>query len=499
MTGCSCPTIGIKVRLALCLLLCGCTEAHRVGVLARETRAADGGSDPSQPLVAAPGLRAADVFDPLVVRQYAIEVAPEDWELIKRFPVKEQYIRGKLTVEGQTYEPIALRFKGARGSLYGCFKCCSTSETLESCPGPEQACYDDSGMLSESHCAKLSMKLDFDNEWGKAHFAGLDRLNVHAPAGDYTAGLRERLAYHVFAQAGVVTPRTASAVITINGEDLGVFTLVEAPSDAFAQEAFGEKHPGNLYKQRWPTISTDASYFESGLENNGKQPDVSRMVELAQALSTASDADVPGILSARLDLPSFLKFFAVDRAIGNFDGPMAFRCKDHDTIPALPADVLEAQEFPLPWEVCQNKNYFFYERLSDQREVLVPWDLNATLIPYARGPAWTDPPVDCDELQWNGRSPQCDPLLHWLATVLYPDYQAAGRALLDGAFQPDALAAQVDAWASVLRPVALEHEPMLNDMKLDQGIGYLKSNLGTLRDQYAQALGLQAAPMDSGK
>ena len=78
------------------------------------------------------------------------------------------------------------------------------------------------------------------------------------------------------------------------------------------------------------------------------------MVQLAQALAGATDAQAPRILSARMDLASFVRFFAVDRAIGNFDGPMAFHCKDHNTIPALPEDVLEAQVFPLPWEVCQN-------------------------------------------------------------------------------------------------------------------------------------------------
>lgn len=488
MTGCTCAGLGVFVA---CFLLLGCADAHPVAALGREQRAApaaesvDAGAQVTR-LGAVAGLQASEVFDPLVVRQYAIEVAPEDWELIERFPVKEQYIRGKLTVEGQTYEPIALRFKGARGSLYGCFHCCSTSETLESCPGPEQACYDDQGMLSMSHCAKLSMKIDFDNDWGKAQFAGLDRLNLHAPPIDQTAGLRERLAYHVFSKAGVITPRTASAVITVNGQDLGIFTLVEAPSNAFARDAFGDQKPGNFYKQRWPTLSTDPAYFESGLENNDKHPDVSHMLELARALSTATDADAARVLGEHMDLASFLTFFAVDRAIGNFDGPMAFHCKDHETIPALPPDVLEAQAFPLPWEVCQNKNFFFYERPGDGREVLVPWDLNATFFPATRGPGWTTPPVDCDKLQWNGRPPQCDPLFHWLGSVLYPDFLAAGRELLAGAFQTDVLAAQLDAWDAVLRPVALAHEPLLSDMKLDQGLMFLKSNIAALREQLEQ-------------
>src|SRR5262245_7079076 len=49
-----------------------------------------------------------DVFADDAVYHYAITVAPEDWALINRFPVKEQYIRGKLEFEGYTFEPIAL-------------------------------------------------------------------------------------------------------------------------------------------------------------------------------------------------------------------------------------------------------------------------------------------------------------------------------------------------------------------------------------------------------
>src|SRR5437870_471060 len=64
-----------------------------------------------------------DVFDPSIVRRYEVSVDPDDWEMIRRFPVKEQYIPGKLTIGEQTFEPVAIRFKGSRGSLYGCFSC----------------------------------------------------------------------------------------------------------------------------------------------------------------------------------------------------------------------------------------------------------------------------------------------------------------------------------------------------------------------------------------
>src|SRR5262249_6176128 len=154
----------------------------------------------------------------------------------------------------------------------------------------------------------------------------------------------------------------------------------------------GDADAGNLYKQRWPTLSTDPSYFASGLETNSGTADVSKMVELAQALATATDDTIEDILRERMDVDSLFRYLAVDPAIGNFDGPPTFRCKDSSTTIALPDDVLQPQLFPLPWETCQNKNYYFYERSGDGKIVLVPWDLNLTLLPFSFMADWTAPP-----------------------------------------------------------------------------------------------------------
>lgn len=430
-----------------------------------------------------------DVFDPSKARTYAFHVDPADWDLINRFPVKEQYIQGTLDYAGRTFGPIALRYKGARGSLYGCFKCCSTSDTLANCPGPDQACYDDNGMIAPNTCPKLSMKVDFHTDWGNTDFYGIDRLNIHAPQVDNTEGLRERLAYWMFNDFGVIAPRTASASVTVNGQKLGMFTIVEAPSSSFATQQFGDDEPGNLYKQRWPTLSTEPDYYASGLENH-KNGDVSTMVQLAEALATASDETIAGILRQRVDVDSLMRYLAVDRAIGNFDGPLTFRCKDHTTIIALPDDVLAAQVFPLPWETCQNKNFYLYERPSDHRIVLVPWDLNLTIFPFPFMLDWTTKPMACDMMQWDGRTPECDPLVRWLATVMYPDYLQAAQQLLTSSLDLDRVNAQLDAWAEVVRPAALAAEPSLSQPTFDNGLSQIKSSIATLRDDFAQSVGI---------
>jgi hypothetical protein len=357
-----------------------------------------------------------------------------------------------------------------------------------SCPGPEQACYDDNHMIAPNTCAKLSMKLDFNSSFGNADSLGLDRLNIHAPQIDSSFGLRERLAYFIFADFGVVAPRAVSATVSVNGAELGVFTIVEAESGSFAKRAFGDEEAGNLYKQRWPTLSTDPEYYSSGLESNKKSPDVSKMVELAQALALAKDDTIEALLEEKVDLDALIRFLAVDRAIANFDGPLTFRCKDHNTIPALPPDVLAAQEFPLPWETCQNKNYYFYERPTDGRLYLVPWDLNLTLLPFPM-PNWTDAPTGCDMLQWNFRSPQCDPLVRWLATVTYPRFLEAGRQLLATSFDLDRMNAQLDAWATTLEPEALAHERGLGEQQFVNGVNQIKKDLSTLRANFAGDIG----------
>lgn len=446
-------TTAFKLAIGICFLVlaaaCGDDSASTGDAGLAAADAGDGAGKPEGP-------GAEYVFDDAKLGHFEVRVDPTEWERIQRFPVQEEYIQGSLEYEGQIYEPIALRFKGFRGSLYNCFDCCSVTDTKEECP--ELGCYDAAGMLSESSCPQLSMKVSFTEYDEEPEFFGLRRLNFHAVADDVSM-LRERLAYWLYRESDVPAPRAVHATLSVNGEPRGLFTLVEQIDSAFARDNFDDGGEGNVYKERWPTLSTAADYYRSGLESNkGPDTDVSAMVELARALEGATETSIVSILEERTDLDRLARHVAIDRATAHWDGIMSFRCDREEDLIALPPDVLEAQRPALGFEVCQNKNYYWYEDARDGRLTLVPWDTDGDLrrpfVDQTMMP-WYAQNGECIEAHWD-RPALCDPLLALLATTLKDRIIAAGRKFVAGPYAQAEVEKMLRRWQAQIEPAAAE-------------------------------------------
>jgi spore coat protein H len=378
------------------------------------------------------------VFDQAELRHYAVTVDPEEWAHINETAYLEQYIEGEVKVDGETLESIGLRFKGFRGSLYNCFD------------------YDDDGNVLGRTCERLSLKLAFDEYDDAQRFHGLKKLNFHAMRNDGSL-MRERLASWLYRQFDVPAPRVVHATLSVNGEDQGLFALVEEIDNRFARARFPDGGEGNIYKERWPMSSAEPEYFESGLESNRSDPDldVSPMVRFAEALMDADDDSIEDVLREHTEFDAIMRYLAVDRAIDHWDGFTAFRCRPEEDVPPLPPEVAAAQRPALGWETCQNKNYFWYERTDDDRLWLVAWDLDVTFSAFSQFPDWNTAPDSC-EIQQSGRSPRCDRLIDWFATTLRPHYVSAGQALLAGPLQSAKIVEVVNGWYAQILTVTPE-------------------------------------------
>jgi hypothetical protein len=245
------------------------------------------------------------------------------------------------------------------------------------------------------------------------------------------------------------------ATLTVNGENLGLFALVEDVDGSFARARFGDGGKGNIYKERWPLSSADPAYFRSGLQSNRDDPDLdlSPMVRFAEALMGATDETIEDVLRTYTDFDVLMRYIAVDRAIEHWDGPMAFRCQPEADVDPLPPEVHEAQTPPLGWETCQNKNFYWYQQQGRDRLWLIAWDLDVSLSAFSQFPDWNTPPDRC-EIRQQGRPPRCDKLIDWLATVLRPHYARAGQELLAGPFQPEILRDKANVWYQQVAPFA---------------------------------------------
>jgi spore coat protein H len=396
------------------------------------------------------------VFDDSQLRTYELTVAAKDFEWLNANAQLEQYVPATLMIEGQTYGPIGLRYKGDFGTLFSCFDA-----------------------VDRNLCHKLSIKLKF-NEYEKGlRIDGLKRLNFHSNRSDPSL-LRERLAYSLFRDAGVIAPRAVHGLLRINGEDMGIFTVVEQIDSRFARNRFIDIDggDGNVYKEAWPAHVDQQRYLGALRTNEKVAPDVSRMVRFATEITeAANDAAIARAVQLWTDIDALLAYFAVDRVIDNWDGIVTWYCFDH-------------------W--CNNHNYYWYEQTDRDRLWLIPWDLDNTfqvpnpILSSSRMPQWDEWPVSCAEIaifndrDVHGRPAACDGIIRSVATRLSRGVKAATEAFLSGPFAAAPVQEKLDRWqAQIASAVAADQKGpgmvqwMAELTKLQQNITTLRDNANT--------------------
>ncbi len=354
------------------------------------------------------------IFDEAEVHTYALTLDPEVWAALQLNARDEQYAEADLSVGGQAFARVGLRFKGSLGTLASCF--------------------DENGT---PRCAKMSMKIKADEYDPEQRLFGLKRLNFNSMLYDDSM-MHERIAYRVFRDVGVVAPRSGHARLVINGEDWGVFSLVEDVDGRFTQSRF-ESGDNNLYKEAWPS-NVDADILERSLETNEDIADHSALLQLQSELLAATPDDLPVVLERYVDVDLMLAYVAVDQTLVNWDGITAFYCNGG---------------------FCENHNYYLYQEGLEPRFTLIPWDLDNTfntVSPLTGVPTLFEPVDDCAvEYEAMGRlvmAPACDPVLQGLVSTGGARYVSALDRLLDGPLAPGVIEGWIDVLQAQLEPHA---------------------------------------------
>ncbi len=192
--------------------------------------------------------------------------------------------------------PGTIRFAGLEQEVGVRYKGASTFDTLE---------------------GKPSFKLDFGAFTPGARFLGLERLTLNGMRFDPTK-LREAAAYQFFEMLGVPAPRHGFAHLTINGDDYGLYGLVETLDEHFLARAFPDDRDGNLYDTTF--VSSDLTTAALGtfvLEEGDPATATTDLASLVTALDTGNILDV---IQTRFEPESTLTFLAMDLAGPNYDG-----------------------------------------------------------------------------------------------------------------------------------------------------------------------------------
>lgn len=261
------------------------------------------------------------------------------------------------------------------------------------------------GFLGSLSTERPSLKVDTDTFVDDLVTAnGTERLLLHNNLQDPSA-VRQCLAYDVFRAAGHEAPRCNLAHVTVNGEDLGVYTHVEAVRSDYLRRHHASDE-GDLYEGALSDF-LDGWMATFDPKTNDTDPTLGPVEDLADALASP-DGQLLAALERELDVDGFLRFWAVEGLIGHLDGYAA------------------------------NMNNFFYY-VDDETDVgtFTPWGVDATFV-----------------------DPALDPVVAnaWLAQRLYalPEGRdgllRAHRAALRDAWDEAALQATIDQLADLARP-----------------------------------------------
>ena len=270
----------------------------------------------------------ADVlFDPNRIIEIVIEMSESNWDSLRHqtrtvldvlmppscmsgpFPRPFTYFPANVTIDGHTLRNVGVRKKGFLGSL------------------------------SEE---KPAIKLRLNKYVCEQHLLGKKSFTLNNALQD-PSYIRQAIAYRLFANAELPTPRCNFAHVTVNGRDLGLYVHVESINKQFLRRHYVDVR-GNLYegiisdfRPRW--INT----FQA--KTNRRTTDRSDLWELTAAL-TAPDPTMLSEVAARVDLDYFYTYWAMEVLLNHRDGYAAFSNNFY-----LYRDPVSDRFYFLPWGI----------------------------------------------------------------------------------------------------------------------------------------------------
>jgi spore coat protein CotH len=250
----------------------------------------------------------------------------------------EDYVRAAFSFDGEELPVVGMRIRGSR----------------KAGKGQEED--------------KYSLKLNFDYYGGK-RFHKVDKVYLENNKPD-PSRMREKLASRLYEEMGVPVARVAFVTVELDGENQGLYSMVQAVDKRFLKDKFGtvdNADDGNLYEcappgctlewngtTKWDYYFPDCDGNECGLVQitNEDDPDMRNyddLLHFLDVLNNTSDDDFGAAIQQIFDVDRFLRFLAVAVAISDYESYLG-----------------------------DPSNFFLYHRPDTGKFVYIPWDHNKT-------------------------------------------------------------------------------------------------------------------------
>jgi hypothetical protein len=233
----------------------------------------------------------AEFFDDAFLHQIDLTLSDDAVEAIKDDPYT--YVDAAVTVDGAVFEHVGVRLRGKIGSFR---------------------------RLS----GKPKFKLDFNRFVSDQRLGSYETLALNNEVVDCSY-LREPTGYALFRQLGLPAPRTVFTAVTLNGEDYGLYVVVEFPDDTFLRMNYADG-TGNLYdgKYLWGGGWNYTMIDFTASQVDGFQLEEGTDVERAdvRAISDALEGDgtFDERVGALIDTQQFHRHLVGEQWIGHLDG-----------------------------------------------------------------------------------------------------------------------------------------------------------------------------------
>ena len=162
--------------------------------------------------------------------------------------------------------------------------------------------------------SKPAFTLHFDHTYATQRFHGLEKIHLNNSVQDPTF-MCEILGRIIFNATTVPAPRAGHATVTLNGEPLGLYVLLEGANKQFLKRHF-KNVEGNYYEGAFRGDIT--SYLEA---KSGAHPDDHS--DLDALIAAAREPDLErrfAAMSRVLDVDRFATFLALEILLGHWDG-----------------------------------------------------------------------------------------------------------------------------------------------------------------------------------
>ncbi len=239
------------------------------------------------------------MFSPSHVIDVEIEIDGDDWNILRYegrgltsvfsgcdTGYEYTYFNATVTIDGKKLENVAIRKKGFMGSL---------------------------------SAINPSFKLNFDMYTPGRTYIGMKRMTLNNDRQD-PSHTHQIMSYALFRKAGVPAPRCNLARVSVNGNNLGIYSNVESIKRPFLSRHF-EDDTGNLYEGQLADFTPElVSNFEfKTTDESPTEPDRSDLDRVVSALQV-EDSQLVAALEQVIDLDAFITFWAMEVLVGHWDG-----------------------------------------------------------------------------------------------------------------------------------------------------------------------------------